>query len=180
MKGQFFLLLIAVSLNVTAQKILKCSDGELSFFSEAPLENIEAVNKNATSLINTASKDIVVVVPVRSFRFKRALMEEHFNEKYLESDKYPDATFKGKINENIDFSKDGEYKVTGSGTMNIHGVEKPVNHSGTLIIKAGTVTLKSEFNVAIKDYNITVPKIMMEKIAEVVSVKLTANYLPFK
>ena len=180
MKKLLFLFIISASLNAGAQGVFKCSDGEVSFFSEAPLENIQASNENVSSLINTATKEVVVVIPIGSFKFAKSLMQEPFNEKYMESDKYPDASFKGKINEDINFTKDGEYKVTAAGTMSIHGVDKPGVHSGTLTIKTGTMSLKSEFSVALKDYNITIPKLVVKNIAEVIPVKLNAHYLPYK
>lgn len=178
MKKIIFLLLISIHAN--AQGIFKWSEGEISFFSATPIEDIDAHNKSVSSFINTATKEVVFVVPVRGFKFKNATMEEHFNEKYVESDKYKDATFQGKIKEEIDFSKDGEYKVTCPGKMKIHGVEKGVTPAGTLTIKNGTISLKCEFDVALKDYNIAVPKLVVKNIAEVIPVKLNGNYLPYK
>jgi polyisoprenoid-binding protein YceI len=180
MKRIIFLVLVLASVHVYAQGIFKCNEGEISFFSETSVENIDARNKNISSFINTSTKEVVFVVPIRNFKFKSSLMEEHFNEKYLESDKYPDAIFQGKINEDLDFAKDGEYKVTAAGTMKMHGVEKAVTPSGTLTIKNGTLALKCEFNVALKDYNIIVPKLVVANIAEVIPVKLNANYVPYK
>ncbi len=180
MKKLLFFFLLTTSLNIKAQGVFKSNSGEVSFFSEAPLENIEAHNKNVSSLINTTTKEVVFVIPVWNFKFDKSLMQEHFNEKYMESDKYPDATFKGKINEDIDFMKDGEYNVTATGTMTIHGVEKLVTHSGTLTIKNGTMSLKSEFSVALKDYNITIPKLVIQNIAEIIPVKLNVSYMPYK
>ena len=173
-------LLLTFLLNASAQGVYKSSEGEVSFFSKAPLENIEAHNKSLTSLINTSTREVVFVVPIRNFKFAKTLMQEHFNEKYLESDKYHDATFKGKINESIDFTKDGEYKVTASGTMTIHGVEKQVTDSGTLKIKSGTLLLNSAFMIALKDYNIKIPTLVIKNIADVIPVKLNASYLPYK
>src|SRR5256885_15495964 len=103
MKKLVLILFTSLSIHLGAQGIYKSTDGEASFFSETAMENIEGHNKNISSFVNTGTKEVVFVIPVRNFKFRKALMEEHFNEKYLESDKYPDATFQGKINEDVDF-----------------------------------------------------------------------------
>ena len=180
MKKLIFIFFFSVSLHLGAQGIYKSNEGEASFFSETPMENIEAHNKSISSFLNTGSKEVVFVIPVRNFKFRKALMEEHFNEKYLESDKYPDATFQGKINEDVDFSKDGVYKVTATGKMKMHGVEKQITVPGTITVKGGKLSLQSEFNVTLTDYNITVPKLVIQNIAEVVAVKINAGYVPYK
>ena len=97
---------------------------EISFFSSSPLENIEAINKAAKPLLNIATNDIQIKIAISAFVFAKPLMQEHFNENYMESDKFPNAIFKGKINEKLDWTKDGEYKVTVTGKLSIHGVEK--------------------------------------------------------
>src|SRR5574342_668269 len=101
-----------------------CNEGSVSFFSEAPVENIEATNNKINSFLNTASNEIMFIVHVRGFTFEKDLMKEHFNEKYMESDKYPTSTFKGKINDPVDYTKDGTYNVTATGILNMHGVER--------------------------------------------------------
>src|SRR5436190_4280874 len=158
--------LFCLSLRLDAQGIYKCNDGDVSFFSETPMENIDAHNKNISSFINTATGDVVFVIPVRNFKFQKAMMEEHFNEKYLESDKYPDATFQGKLDQQIDPKQDGEYKVTATGKLKMHNVERIVTVPGTITVKNGNLALNAAFNVALKDYDITVPKIVVTNIAE--------------
>ncbi|MEO8147459.1 MAG: YceI family protein [Bacteroidia bacterium] len=160
--------------------LYKSTEGQVAFFSEAPLENIDALNQNVSSVINANTKEVAFQIPIRGFKFKKALMEEHFNEKYMESNKYPDATFNGKINEDINFAKDGEYKITATGQMTIHGVEKKVTHAGTLSVKSGKIELRSAFNVVIKDYNIEIPTIVFQHIADTIAVKLNVSYLPYK
>ena len=156
MKKLIILILAIITFKATAQDTFKCSEGEISFFSESTMENIDARNKNISSFINTTTKEVVFVVPVRNFKFKNSLMEEHFNEKYMESEKYSDATFQGKINEDIDFSKDGVYKVTATGKMKMHGVAEKTSHlQAHSLLKATRLTLKCEFDVTLKDYNIT-------------------------
>ena len=164
----------------TAQSVYSCKEGHVSFFSEAPLENIEAHSRGVNSFLNIATKEVAFIISIRGFKFQKALMQEHFNEKYMESDKYPNASYKGKINEDIDFTKDGTYPVTSTGKMTIHGVEKEITHTGVLTVKKKEINLKSEFHVAIKDYNITIPKLLFQNIADTVLVKMEANYIPYQ
>lgn len=180
MKKIIFILFLFTALGCTAQSIYICRSGETTFFSKAPLEDIEAVNKNTTSLLNTATSDIVFTVPMKAFKFKKDLMREHFNEKYVESDKFPDATFKGKINEKVDFTKDGIYKVTATGKLKIHGVEKDRTEKGTLVIKGKEINLHTELEVLVKDFNIEIPQLVFEKVSEKIDVKLDATYVPYK
>jgi hypothetical protein len=174
-----FILFITVVV-CEAQPVFSCKEGQVSFFSEAPLENIEAHSNGVNSFLNVSTKEVAFIISIRGFKFAKSLMQEHFNEKYMESDKYPNATFRGKINEDVDFTKDGTYPVTSTGKMNIHGVEKEVTHKGTLTIKKKEINLTSEFNVAIKDYNITIPKLLFQNIADTILVKMNANYLPYQ
>lgn len=163
---------------VYAQTLYTSTSSEISFFSEAPLENIQAVNKDAKSLINTSNNEIAVIIGIRSFKFEKALMEEHFNENYMESDKYKTAVFKGKINEAIDFSKDGTYNVSATGNLNIHGIDQERTLKGTITIKGNMTVLNSKFKVALKDHKIKIPKAVVSNIAEVVDVTVTINYEP--
>ncbi len=152
------------------------STGVVTFFSKTPVEDISAIHKTASSVINTTNNQIVVQMTMKQFTFPNALMQEHFNENYMESEKYPMATFSGKINEKIDFTKSGTYPVTATGKMKIHGVEQDKNFSGTLIITGDKMNLKTEFEIALVDYKIDVPKIVFAKIAEKIQVKINFDY----
>ena len=146
--------------------------GKVSFFSSTPVENIEAFNNEAASVIDTKSGDVAFIVPIKSFKFEKALMQEHFNENYMESDKYPKAEYKGKITNigDVNFSKDGTYNVKTNGRLTMHGVTKDVAANGTVVVKAGTATLKSKFMVAPADYGIKIPAIAASKIASRIEV----------
>ncbi|MFI5218047.1 MAG: YceI family protein [Bacteroidia bacterium] len=172
----FVFLFLFVSVSVKSQSIYLCRTGEITFFSKAALEDIDAKSESLNSVLNIANNEIVFFVPMRSFKFKKAMMQEHFNEKYVESDKYPNATYKGKINTAIDYSKDGEYEITATGTFVVHGVEKQRTDKGRLIIKDGTISIQSEFIVALKDHNIKIPKLLTENIAETVKINFSINY----
>lgn len=169
-----------VGLKTFSQPIYLAQGAKASFYSYTPVEDIAASSQSMTSVLNIASNEIQFKVPMRTFQFKKGLMQEHFNEKYIESDKYPDAGFKGKINESIDWTKDGTYDITSTGILNIHDVDKQHTEKGKLIIKDGKFNIASEFKVTVKDHNISIPKIMMSNIAEVVEVKINADYIPYK
>jgi hypothetical protein len=178
-KSALSIIAILASISLSAQ-IYMAKTCEISFFSASPLENIEAVNKAAKPLINTATNDVQIKIAISAFVFEKPLMQEHFNENYMESDKIPYAFFKGKINEKIDWTKDGEHKVTVSGKLTIHGVDKERTLDGVVTIKGNTIMINTKFNVHIADHGIQVPSLYVRNIAEDVEVKLTAILEPFK
>ncbi|MES2287876.1 MAG: YceI family protein [Bacteroidota bacterium] len=170
---------IALSASMSAQ-IYMAKNCEITFFSESPLENIEAINKAAKPILNTSTGDIQTKIAMTAFVFEKPLMQEHFNENYAESEKFPSATFKGKINEVIDWTKDGEYKATVTGKLNLHGVEKDRTIEGTITIKGSEITITTKFNIHIADHGIKVPSLYVKNIAEDVEVKLSATLEPYK
>lgn len=177
-------LLIAITLffYVTGfSQIFKAKDGTtlIHFYSKSPLEDIEAANKGAVIVLNTSTSDLQVRVTIQNFKFKNALMEEHFNENYLESTKYPNCVFKGKINEKVDFTKDGENKVSVTGKMELHGVTKDVTINGLLTKKGTEIILDAKFQIKVAEYNIQVPSLYVKSIAEVVDVTLVSTLEPF-
>lgn len=175
------LFIFTTSIAAKAQLYSGKKDGSsISFFSKAPLEDISATNKNTTIVLNSSTNDIQFSVPMISFKFRKALMEEHFNEKYVESPKYPTCVFKGKINEKIDYTKDGEHKVSAKGTLNLHGVTKEIEATGTLTIKGNDLHINSTFQIKIADYDIKVPSLLAQNIAEVVDVTVNVVLEPFE
>ena len=162
--------------NVMYAQTYKSASSNIRFFSEAPLENIEANNEKSTGVLRTTDNMMAVVIPIKSFEFEKALMQEHFNETYMESDKYKNASFKGKINEKINWSKDGEYDATATGTMHIHGVDKEVTIKGTIVIKHGKINFESKFQISIADYKIKIPKAVITNIAEIVDVTMKMTF----
>lgn len=148
--------------------------GKVSFFSSTSVENIEAFNNEAASVIDARSGDVVFIVPIKSFKFDKALMQEHFNENYMESNKYPKAEYKGKITNlsDVNFSKDGTYNVKTTGKLTMHGVTKDVPATGTIVVKAGTATVKSKFMVAPADFGIKIPAISASKVASKIEVTI--------
>lgn len=176
-----FLSLILITFGFTAQsQIYMAEKCTVTFFSDAPLEKIEAKNTAARPIINTADNKVAVKVPIKGFVFEKPLMQEHFNENYMESDKFPSAVFTGKINESVDWTKEGKTKVTCTGTMEIHGVKKNITIPGDLTIAKDRIDLLSTFDVKVADYNIEIPKLVFQNIAETVRVTLNTTLVPFK
>lgn len=155
-------------------------DGKVTFSSDAPLEKIEAVNQKVSSVFDTKTGDIEFAVLMKSFHFEKALMEEHFNENYLESTKYPKSTFKGSVSNiaTVDFNKSGKYPVTVSGDLTIHGVTKPVQVQGTLVTDGNAIQATAVFEVTVADYNIEIPKVVRDNIAKIVKVNVDIDYKP--
>ena len=147
---------------------------ELSFYSSAPIEDITASNDKARSVFDSDNGEIVFAVPIREFQFKKSLMQEHFNEKYLESDKYPKSTFSGKL---TGYQKGiANDQVRAEGTLEIHGVKRKINVPGSVNFKGDKIVLKSTFMVKLADYNIEIPSLLFQNIAEEVEVTLNFEY----
>ncbi|MCX8079896.1 MAG: YceI family protein [Bacteroidia bacterium] len=157
----------------------KANATEVSFLSEAPLENIEAVNKGGIVVLNANGNQVQARITIMNFKFKNALMEEHFNENYMESDKYPNAFFKGRIIENVDYSRQGEQNVNVEGELEIHGVKKQVILPAKINIKGKEIEVYSKFKVKVADYNIKVPSLYVKNIAEEVDVTIKSTLEPF-
>jgi len=170
-------LVVAATFSANGQKMMT-REGYIKFFGSTPMENIDAVSKQASSVIDASNNDIVFQVLMNSFTFEKALMQEHFNENYVESEKYPKATFKGKIVGDVNYSKPGTYQAMVDGTMNMHGVDKPVKAPATIIVEKDGVKLSSEFAMAPEDYNIAIPGAVRDKIAKQMTVTVKAAYKP--
>ncbi len=174
-------MVFGLMVSVLAQaQIYSTQNAVVSFYSATPVEDIEANCKTVIAVLNAANGEMAFQITNTAFEFKNKLMEEHFNEKYMESDKFPKSTFKGKINEKIDFSKDGEYSVTVTGKLYIHGVEQDRTISGKVIVKEGKIHLLTSFKVKNADHKVEIPKIVSAKIAEEIEVKVDALLLPKK
>ncbi len=171
----FTLLFIGVASFSFAQEKYMTRNGNVSFIAEGVVKDgVQAKNDQAACVLNASSGEVVFQILIQSFQFEKALMQEHFNENYMESHKFPKAMLKGKINEwkSIDLSKNGDYKVTVTGDLTIHGVTKKVTENGKVEVRDGKVRLTSDFGVTLADYNIAIPKIVEDKIAKQAKVSL--------
>jgi hypothetical protein len=173
------LLLIALTagaLSLSAQ-VYTGKKTKVDFFSVTPMENISATDTVATTILNSKTGDAVASIVIKGFVFPNALMQEHFNENYMESDKFPKANFVGKIQETIDYSKDGSYPVTMVGKLTVHGVTKDRTIKGTLVVKGNTVTIDCKFAIPLADHNIKVPEAVGQKIAESIDVTVHSELM---
>ena len=172
--------LVVLSETAFSQSIYMTRSGQISFFSKTSMENIDATNNEVTSMIDTGKGDIVFAVLVKSFHFEKALMEEHFNENYMESNKFPKATFQGKITNlsSINFSKDGSYDATIEGDLTLHGIKQFYKGTGTLTVSSGKITGVSKFTVKLADYKIEIPSLVADKISPTIEIRVNCLYEP--
>jgi hypothetical protein len=176
------LLLVAICFAATSivnaqEKVYKTKSGVIKFFSNTPLEKIEGINSQVTSMLNEKSGQFVFLLLQKGFKFDNSLLEDHYNENYMESTKFPKANFKGTITNiaTVNFAKDGVYPVTVAGKLTIHGVPKDVTHAGTIEIKGGKVSAKSDFKIKVKEYGIK-GEYIGDKIANEVEVTVTCKF----
>lgn len=144
----------------------------VGFYSKTALEDIKAENNQVFAIIEPATKKMAFSLLLKGFIFPKELMQEHFNENYVESDKYPKATFSGTYTGDVDFSKDGVYKVTVKGELNLHNTTKPVETPATFEVKGGHLAGTAEFKARPEDYNITIPGLVRDKIDKEITVKV--------
>lgn len=175
------LVFLFVGLSANAQKYFT-REGHIHFYSETPIETIEADNNSATCVLDTESGKMEFAVLIKGFQFEKALMQEHFNENYMESSKFPKSTFKGQIDnvEEVNFSEDGEYPVKVSGNLTIHGETNEVSTEGTIIVKGEEIGAKSKFVVEVADYKIEIPSVVRENIAKEIEIDVDVSLEEFK
>jgi len=162
--------------NIKAQQFYGTNKGLIKFHSDAPLELITASSNEMRGKLDIAKKIFAFSINVNSFTgFNNALQREHFNENYLESAQYPNASFSGKIIEDIDFSKDGIYSVRAKGNLSIHGIVQERIIKTELSVKKGNITVQSDFTVLLADHNIAIPKVVHEKLASEIKVAVKAD-----
>ncbi len=148
----------------------------ISFYSKTPVEDINAESKVVNAILIKNTKTLVFQVNIRSFKFPISLMEEHFNESYLESNKFPVAKFKGVILDSVNYTKDGTYPIKVQGVLTMHGVDKPRIIQGMIKIKNGQIGLESAFDVACVDHKIEIPRLLFAKISEIIKVTVEGNF----
>jgi polyisoprenoid-binding protein YceI len=147
------------------------------FFSDGAIEDIKAENIKTSGLLNISTGDVVYTIPVKDFEFEKSLMKEHFNEKYLESEKFPKAIFQGKFL-NLNKEAVGEQVVNVSGKLTIHGVTKEISQTGTIEFKSNQIIARSKFVISLEDYHIKIPQLLWQNIAEQVEVTVEFIYKP--
>jgi len=180
MKTKFTLLslILMLAISAHAQDIQMTRTGRITFHAGTSLEDIDASNNEVACALNTKTGELVFNVLVKSFHFRRALMETHFNENYMQSDKYPKAQFTGKLTNlgDLNLSKDGTYNVNAEGDLTIHGISKKLTFPATLTVKGGKLSATSKFKLRVEDFNITIPGVVADKISKDVEVNVDCIY----
>lgn len=150
---------------------------DVVFFSDAAIEDITAVNTKSAGLFNAGNSDIAFSIPISEFQFEKSLMQEHFNERYMDTEKYPKSTFQGKIS-GYDSLKAGVQNVKASGKLSIHGVTRTIDVPGTIEKQGAKLNMKSKFVVRLMDHKIKIPQLMWQNIAEEVEVSVDFIFKP--
>lgn len=178
MQKLLFPVFLFITLTGFAQKRYFTKSGNISFNAGTALEDIDGVTTTSNSVFDAATGQIEFAVLIKGFEFKRALMQEHFNENYLESDKYPKSVFKGKITniDKVNFQKDGNYPILVNGILEIHGVKKEIETNGVLKVAGDLVSANADFIILLSDYNIAIPGLVKDKISKTASVRVNCNY----
>ncbi len=182
MKRKHLLLLFILALSsayVNAPSLLfSANTGTITFTSDAPLELIKASSNQLKGWLNPDTKQFSFAINIKTFKgFKIYTQQKNFNENYLESDKYPQAVFEGKIIEDIDLRRDGFYNIRAKGNLSIHGVVQERIIKCNLTIKNGIVSVKSNFIVLLADHNIAIPKVVNQKLASDIKVEVKADLI---
>ena len=175
MRKLMLLLLLQSACWVISAQLYQTRNGFTGFYSKTPLEDIVAENNQVYAVMNTSKQTVAFSMLVKSFRFKKELMQEHFNENYAESDKYPKATFTGSFSEPIDASKDGHTTLHVNGTITFHGVSKQVATTADAEVKSGAINTYASFTLLPGDFNISIPSLVKDKIAKEIQVKIKAS-----
>ncbi len=170
--------LVMVINSQASSQVYYTKNGNLSFFSKSMLQNIQADNNQVISVLNSQTGAIQFSLLNNAFHFPKAKMEEDFNENYIESEKYPRSTFKGTVTNinDVNFEKEGSYTVNVKGDLTIHGITRNITTPATITIKNGNVAATSSFNILVKEYKISIPTIVANKVAENIEIKVACNF----
>lgn len=174
MKNMLFLLSMLGFATGTQAQVYSTSSGTIKFFSKTTAENIDATNNQVKAALDAKTGNVEFAVSINSFLFKKALMQKHFQENYMESEKFPKSTFKGSIAENaaVKYGTDGVYPVSVKGKLTMHGVTKDVVIPGKVSISGNKAALSTDFKVLLEDYNIKVPANNASQISKSIQVSV--------
>lgn len=172
MTKTFIFLLLAIVCNAADAQLYSTRNGFIGFYSKTPFEDIVAENNQVYTIMDVGKKTLAFSMLMKGFIFKKELMQEHFNENYVESDKYPKANFTGSFNETIDTLINQELTLNIKGIITLHGISKPLNTTATLQVQNNTLTGSCNFTLLPEDFNIAIPSLVKEKIAKEITVKV--------
>lgn len=172
--SKYFLIAAAIliSVNFAYAQVLTFDHGKVDFYTSSILSDIEATSEDIDIKLDVTTGDVEIEIAIKTFEFEYEMMQDHFNEEYMESDKYPNATFIGKIDQNISELSD-KTEVNVAGDMTIHGVTKQIKFNATLSKKEGLTVVKCKFPIVFKDYNVEEPSVLTKSVATDVELKST-------
>jgi beta-galactosidase GanA len=181
-KGTIFFCFILFATSLFAQDKYYTKSGSIIFVSKGNIETIQANHRSVTCVLDSKTGALQFAVLMKGFEFKKALMQEHFNENYVESDKYPKTEFRGQIvnNSEIAYAKDGAYNAHVKGKLTLHGQTRDVEADGKITVKNGKLLANSDFTVQMSDYNISIPKLVKENMSNTVSITVNCTLEPLK
>jgi len=177
MKNLLMLLAVLFVFSHGRAQVYSTSSGTIKFFSKTTAENIDATNNQVKAALDAKTGNLEFAVSINSFLFKKALMQKHFQENYLESEKFPKSTFKGSITDNasVKYVTDGTYPVSVKGKLTMHGVTKDVVIPGKVTVSGSKAVLSTDFNVLLEDYNIKIPANNASQIAKSIKVSVDCS-----
>ncbi len=178
--NSLFFLMCMCLLSVQAQTKYFTRSGVIKFISDTPMEQLESSNKDVNIILDPATGNIACKVMMKSFEFEKEAMKEHFNDKYLETDAYPNATLSGVVNGVKDYAKNGTYDVIVEGDLTIHGVTKKIKQRGKIIIDSGKIIVKAQFNVKLSDFKIKISSDYVKKISDVIDLYVSGTLTLFQ
>lgn len=174
----FFLSILCFS-SVKSQNIFEVGKGTIAFHSDAPQELIKASSSQLRGVLDIKNRTFVFKINVGSFvGFNSPLQQEHFNENYMETNKFPEAVYAGKIIEDVDLSADGRYDVRVKGKLKVHGLEQERIINSQIVVKRGKILIDSDFIVALVDHDIKIPRVVYDKLAPDINVSVKATLVP--
>lgn len=176
----FLCMALLAAVSATAQDIWFTRTGQVVFHAGTSLEDIDGTNNEVASMLNIKTGELAFTVLVKSFHFKRALMEEHFNENYMESNQFPKASFKGRITnlQNINFTANGTYTAETEGELTIKGITRKISTPAKITVQKGGITGTATFRIVLADYGIKIPSVVADKIAKEAEITVSCPYTP--
>jgi len=174
--------MVMLIITATAQDKFYTKGGKIHFVSEGVIETIEAQHKSVTCVLDSKAGNLQFSVLLKGFEFRKALMQEHFNEDYVESDKYPKSEFRGQImnNSEINYAKDGVYDAKVKGKLSLHGETKEVETTGKITVKGGKVEADADFNILMSDYKISIPSLVKQNMSNTIKISVSCNLEPLR
>jgi polyisoprenoid-binding protein YceI len=178
MKKTIIFLFFMITCRFSYSQVYLTRNGFIGFYSKTPLEDIRAENNQVYAVVDVGKMNLAFTTLLKGFIFPKELMQEHFNENYAESDKYPKASFSGSFTGNVDVKKDGQYLVMVKGTLSLHNASKEIEVPATLEVKGGTLSGHAQFKIRPEDFHIDIPSLVRDKIAKEITVTIKVDCNP--